>query len=142
MKVTFKVMDERGQFYAKRAISELPLNKTWVVEIKPEARTLKNNAAQWPILNAFAEQLYWPVNGQMAKLDAEEWKDILTAAYKQETVKLAMGLRGGVVILGKRTREFKRAEWSEWMAFLESVAADRGVKIPLSKRQCEDMGYE
>ena len=39
MKVTFKVMDERGQFYAKRAISELPLNKTWVVEIKPEART-------------------------------------------------------------------------------------------------------
>ena len=78
----------------------------------------------------------------MAKLDAEEWKDILTAAYKQETVKLAIGLNGGLVMLGKRTREFKRAEWSEWMAFLESVAADRGVKIPLSKRRCEAMGYE
>jgi len=53
-----------------------------------------------------------------------------------------MGLYGGVVMLGKRTREFKRVEWPEWMAFLESVAADRGVKIPLSKRQCEAMGYE
>ena len=142
MKVTFKINDERTQFYAKRAIEALSLDKTHIVVIQPETRTLANNAAQWPILNAFAEQLHWPVNGHMAKLDAEEWKDILTAAYKQETVKLAMGLNGGVVILGKRTREFKRAEWSEWMAFLESVAADRGVKIPLSKRRCEAMGYE
>jgi len=142
MKVIFKVSDERTKWHAKRAIEDMPLTRPMVVTIQPETRTLANNAAQWPILNAFAEQLLWPVNGQMVKLDAEEWKDILTAAYKEETVKLAMGLYGGVVMLGKRTREFKRVEWPEWMAFLESVAADRGVKIPLSKRQCEAMGYE
>ncbi len=88
MKVTFKVKDNTSKCHAKRAIEDLPIDKTHVVVIQPETRTLANNAAQWPILNAFADQLQWPVNGQMAKLDAEEWKDILTAAYKQETVKL------------------------------------------------------
>jgi hypothetical protein len=45
-------------------------------------------------------------------------------------------------MLGHKTREFKKDEWPEWMAFLESVAADRGVKVPMSKRQYESMGYE
>jgi len=45
-------------------------------------------------------------------------------------------------MLGHKTREFKAAEWSDWMAFLESVAADRGVRVPMSKSRCEAMGYE
>jgi hypothetical protein len=71
----------------------------------------------------------------MVKMDAEEWKDVLTSAYKQETVKLAMGINGGVVMLGHRTREFKKAEWSEWMSFLEWAAAEKGVKIPINKNE-------
>jgi hypothetical protein len=141
MKVTF-VIDERGAFHAQKTIGDLPTDKSMMVTIQKVTRTLAHNAVQWPILNAFSEQLLWPVNGAMVKLSGDEWKDILTAAYRQETTRIAQGLDGGMVMLGHKTREFKKDEWPEWMAFLESVAADRGVKVPMSKRQYEAMGYE
>lgn len=99
------------------------------VEIKERTRSLEANAAMWPILQAFSEQLQWPVNGQMVYLSADEWKTILTAAFKQETVRLAMGLNGGMVLLGYRTSQFGKREFSEWLDFLFSVAAERGVVV-------------
>lgn len=121
-------------------LKNLDFSKPVIVTIERETRTLADNAVQWPILNAFADQLVWPVNGAMVKMDADEWKQVLTAAYREETVRLAMGLNGGVVMLGHRTREFKHEEWADWMAFLESVAADRGVKVPISKSKARAMG--
>jgi len=141
VKVTF-VIDERGAFHAQKTIGDLPTDRSMMVTIQKVTRTLAHNAVQWPILNAFSEQLLWPVNGAMVKLSGDEWKDILTAAYRQETGRIAQGLEGGMVMLGHKTREFKKDEWPDWMAFLESVAADRGVKVPMSKRQYESMGYE
>jgi hypothetical protein len=141
VKDTF-VIDERNAFHAQKTIGDLPTDKSMMVTIQKVTRTLAHNAVQWPILNAFSEQLLWPVNGAMVKLSGDEWKDILTAAYRQETTRIAQGLDGGMVMLGHKTREFKKDEWPEWMAFLESVAADRGVKVPMSKRQYEAMGYE
>ena len=126
----------------KKAIDSLPMDGSKVVTITNVTRTLAQNAVQWPILNAFSNQLKWPVNGEMVKLEPEEWKDILTVAYKQETVRLAPGLNGGMVMLGKKTRKFKADEWSEWMEFLSSVVSDRGIKVPMSKSQCEALGYE
>lgn len=96
-------------------------------------RDLNDNAQQWPILQDFAQQLQWPVNGSMVYMSAEEWKDLLTAAFRQETVRLAMGLNGGVVMLGQRTSKFKKAEWPEWMSFLKAVAAERGIKLSAPK---------
>jgi hypothetical protein len=109
------------------------------VEVRAEAetRTIEQNKAQWPILNAFADQLLWPVNGSMVKMDADEWKDVLTAAFYQETVRIAHGLNGGVVLLGRRTSKIKRQDWSEWMEFLNSTAVARGVKVPAPKRMME-----
>lgn len=101
----------------------------YAVTVREVNRTLEQNAAQWPILEAFSQQLQWPVNGQMVQLEAEEWKDILTAAFHQETARLAMGLNGGVVMLGQRTSQFGKKRFSEWMEFLHAVAADRGVVI-------------
>lgn len=98
-----------------------------------ETRTSDQNAAQWPILQAFADQLMWPVNGQMSRLTADEWKDILTAAFRQEVPRVAMGLNGGMVMLGQRTSKFKRNEWGAWMEFLNATASHRGVKVPLPK---------
>jgi hypothetical protein len=100
-----------------------------VVEIKEATRTLDQNAAQWPILDAFSKQLKWPVNGEMVLLTPEEWKDILTAAFKAETVRVAMGLNGGMVLLGFRTSKFGKKEFSEWLEFLHATAADRGVIV-------------
>jgi hypothetical protein len=85
----------------------------------------------WPLLTVFANELLWPVNGRMVKMDADDWKDVLSAAFKGESVRLAMGLNGGVVLLGQRTSKFSKAEFSDWIEFLYATAADRGVKLPV-----------
>lgn len=110
-----------------------------VVTVEKETRTLEQNRAQWPILQAFADQLLWPVNGQMVKMEPEDWKDVLTAAFRQEVPRVAMGLTGGVVMLGQRTSKFKRDEFNEWLEFLNAIAVDRGVKIPAPKHQYEGL---
>lgn len=101
----------------------------YIVEISEPNRTKDQNAAQWPILEEFARQRQWPVNGQLCWLTKEEWKDILTAAFKKEQVRLAQGIDGGVVMLGKRTSKFKKAEFSEWLEYLHYCAARFDVKL-------------
>ena len=108
-----------------------------VVEVSEAKRTLDQNAVQWPILNDFATQLQWPINGQMTWMQPDEWKDVLTAAFKNETARLAMGLDGGVVMLGSRTSKFKKAEFSEWIEFLKATASARGVRLSAYKREIE-----
>ena len=112
---------------AHRYIDESP-DET-LVTLSELSRTLEQNAAQWPYLEAFSEQLEWPVNGRMVKLEPEEWKDILTAAFQNETARLAMGLNGGVVMLGLRTSKMGKKRFSEWLEFLKATAVDRGVEV-------------
>lgn len=99
------------------------------VTVEEEKRTPEQNKAQWPILEAFSRQLKWPVNGEMVYMTGEEWKDVLTAAFHQETVRLAQGLDGGVVMLGRRTRKFPKSKFSEWIDFLKATAALRNVDL-------------
>ena len=92
-------------------------------------RNLEQNAAQWPILQAFADNLVWPVNGRMETLTPDEWKDILTAAFRRESTRVAMGLDGGMVMLGARTSTMSKREFSEWLEFLHATAVDRGIEL-------------
>ena len=101
----------------------------YVVEVRPPSRTLDQNAAQWPYLEAFSNQLGWPVNGRTQKITPEDWKDILTCAFRNESPRVAMGLDGGMVLLGQRTSRFGKKEFSEWMEFLIATAVDRGVTV-------------
>lgn len=112
---------------AVAAVAESPAG--WVVTVKEPTRSLEANAAMWPILQAFSEQLEWPVNGRMVKMTPEEWKDVLTAAFRGEQVRLAMGLAGGVVMLGLRTSKMGKREFSDFLEFLWATAADRGVVV-------------
>lgn len=100
----------------------------WIAVFSEPTRTLDQNADQWPYLQGFADQLQWPVNGQMVWMTKEEWKDVLTAAFEQETVRLAQGLNGGVVMLGSRTSHFGQKKFREWMEFLRATAALKGVE--------------
>lgn len=100
------------------------------VSVGEPTRNLDQNAAQWPILDAFSSQLQWPVNGAMEWLTDEEWKDVLTAAFERESVRLAMAFDGpGVVMLGKRTSQFGKAKFSNWLEFLHAAAALKGVIV-------------
>lgn len=97
--------------------------------LRSESRTLDQNAVQWPYLEAFSKQLQWPVNGALCWMEPEDWKDVLTAAFQNETVRLALGLSGGVVMLGLRTSKMSKTRFSEWIDFLKATAALRGVSL-------------
>lgn len=101
----------------------------YAVTIQEPNRTLEQNSAQWPILQEIADLKPWPVNGQMRHLQPEEWKDILTAAFKKETAQVAQGWDGGIVLLGHRTREFGKREFSDWIEFLHSVLAQVKAEV-------------
>lgn len=128
MKRPFVISNESVRASAIAYISTLPLGSGIATDTDAN-RNLEQNAAQWPILAAFSKQLLWPVNGQMTKMSDDEWKDVLTAGFKNETARLALGLDGGVVMLGKRTSRFSKKVFSEWLEYLHFVAAIRGVVI-------------
>lgn len=100
-----------------------------VVTVKEPTRNLDQNAFLWVLLEAFSKQLVWPVNGKMVPLTAEEWKDILSAGFRKETARLAMGLDGGVVMLGLRTSKMGKKQFADFVEFVQSIAADRGVEL-------------
>lgn len=99
------------------------------VTVGEPIRNLSQNAAQWPVLQAFADQLQWPVNGRMESLTPDEWKYVLTAAFKREEVRVAMGMDGGMVMIGSCTSKFTKREFGEWLEFLHATAAQRGVDL-------------
>lgn len=123
----FTLVHAEARRRAVQAVQTAP--DGWVVRLSEPSRNLDQNAAQWPILTAFSEQLKWPVNGAMVHMLAEEWKAILTAAFRKEMPRLAQGVDGGVVMLGQRTSRFTKSEFSNWLEFLHAVAAERGVTL-------------
>ena len=133
---------ERAQFYATRMIQDLPIDGTIVIEIKKYTRTIDQNKQQWPILSAFSSQLPWPVNGVAIKLIPEDWKSILTAAYRNETGRVAQGFESGMVFLGCQTSKFTKEEWPKWMEYLHWAAAEKGIKIPASKSMLRSLGID
>jgi len=127
MKRTYILAHDIARANAVREVQQAPAG--YCVTVSEPSRSLEQNAAQWPILQAFAKQLQWPVNGAMCWMTDEEWKDVLTAAFQRETVRLAMGLDGGVVMLGLRTSEFGKRRFSAYLEFLHATAAARGVVV-------------
>lgn len=125
MKRSFVLSHALARRRALAAVAEAP--EGYGVTIAEPTRSVEQNSAQWPILQAFAEQLMWPVNGQMVHMSKEEWKDVLSAAFQNETARLAMGLNGGVVLLGMRTSQMGKRQFSEWLDFLNATAVARGV---------------
>lgn len=126
-KRVFKLVHAEARRRAVEAIQTAP--EGYAVTVSEATRSLDQNAAQWPILQAFADQLQWPVNGAMVWMTPEEWKDVLTAAFRRESVRVAMGMDGGMVMLGSRTSEFGKKQFSDWLEFLHATAAARDVDL-------------
>ena len=127
LKRQFNLVHSEARANAVQTVKDAP--DGYRVTVEPPKRSPDANAAMWPILEAFSQQLDWPVNGSMVKMTADEWKDVLSAAFKRETVRMAMGIDGGVVMLGMRTSKMAKAEFSEWLEFLHATAAARGVIV-------------
>lgn len=127
MKRVFRLVHTQARQGAMQCVKEAP--EGYCVVVAEPTRSLSSNAAMWVYLQAFADQLMWPVNGQMTRLEPEEFKQILSAAFRQENVRLAQGLDGGMVMLGARTSKFSVREMSDFLEFLQATAAARGVEI-------------
>ena len=127
MKRVYIMAHTEARQRAMQAVKDAP--EGFAVTVSEPTRNLNQNAAQWPILQAFADQLQWPINGRMEWLTPDEWKDVLTCAFKRETVRVAMGLDGGMVMLGSRTSEFSKSRFGEWLEFLHATAADRDIEL-------------
>jgi hypothetical protein len=126
-KRVFRLVSMEVRNRAKQAIDSAP--DGYACTVGESNRSLDQNAAQWPILQAFSDQLQWPINGQMTWISPEDWKEVLTAAFEGETVRIAMGMNGGVVMLGSRTSEFGKKQFSEWLEFLHATAAQREIDL-------------
>ena len=127
MKKFYIMAHAQARALARQAVQDAP--EGYAVTISEPTRNLDQNAAQWPILQAFADQIQWPINGRMEWLTPDDWKDVLTCAFKRETVRVAMGMDGGMVMLGQRTSKFSKAQFSEWLEFLHATAADREIDL-------------
>lgn len=126
-KRTFRLVHAEARRRALDAVRSAP--DGYAVTVGEATRSLEQNAAMWPILQAFADQLQWPINGVMSWMTADEWKDVLSAAFRRESVRLADGLDGGSVMLGSRTSKFGAREMSEFLEFLRATAALRDVDL-------------
>lgn len=94
-----------------------------VVEVKPETRSLEQNARLWAMLTEISQQVDWYGN----RLTPEEWKDVFSAAMKRS--KVVPGLDGGFVVCGQSTSKMTRAEMSEMQSLMEAFGAERGVRF-------------
>jgi len=120
------VVDYACDYLRSLEINDVKPKKVVVDEL---TRNNEQNALMWSLLECFSKQLQWVVNGQLVYLDSEEWKDILSAAFKNETQRIAMGLDGGMVMLGMRTSKMTKPQFSEFIEFIYSVGAERNVKL-------------
>ena len=103
MKKIWKLTGEAAKKAVCREVLAAP--DGYVATIGEPSRNLNQNAAQWPILEAFAQQLNWPVNGKAQKISADDWKDILTCAFRNEQPRIASTPgRGHSAESARRTR--------------------------------------
>lgn len=100
-----------------------------VVTVKEDSRNLDQNAMLWSLLDAFSSQVKWPVNGAMIYMTPEDWKDVLSAAFKKETLRIAQGFDGSLVMLGLRTSKMTKREFSDFLEFILAAGAYRGVEF-------------
>lgn len=123
----FRLAHSEARRRAMACVADAP--EGYVVTVQEPTRNSEQNSLLWVLLAAFAEQLEWPVNGAMVKLAPEEWKDLLSAAYKRESQRVAMGLDGGMVMLGLRTSRMGKRDFAEFIEFIHATAALRGVVV-------------
>lgn len=98
----------------------------YVVSITPPKRSSIQNARMWAMLGDIAAQVPWKVNDQDEFLDAEDWKNVLTASLREEK-RTAQGYRGGMVLLGRRTSRMTSPQMSELIELMFAFGAEHGV---------------
>jgi len=117
------------------------------IEVADPKRTLEQNSLMWAMLADIAAQVDWPVDGKLARLSQEEWKDVLSAGLKREQ-RVAQGIAGGFVILGQRTSQMTKGELSDLIDLMAAFGAEHDVEwtdddakaLEYARQECADNG--
>lgn len=105
------------------------------VSLSDVIRTLNQNARMWPMLADFAKQVMWPINGEKRLISADDWKDLLTAAFEKET-RMAPSVGGsGFVLLGARTSKYGKRKMADFITFIYAEGNERGVHWSETSRE-------
>lgn len=106
-----------------------------VLELKPETRSLKENAMLHAMLTYISKNIEWAGK----KRDVDTWKRLMVAAWcraKNEQVEILPAIDGhGVDIVFRKTSKLTRAECAELIEFIFAWCAMNGFQIP-DKSQC------
>ena len=90
-------------------------------------RSIEQNSLLWAVLTDVSRQVEW--HGQ--KLSPEDWKDVFTAAQRQQRV--VPGIDGGLVALGARTSRMTKPQLSELVELIYHFGAENGVTFKEEK---------
>lgn len=117
-----KITGDAARRAACGYISQAP--EGYVVTIAEPTRNLEQNALMWCLLDCMAKQTDW--HGH--KLNAEEWKDLLSAGLVQS--KAVPNLTGnGFVILGQRTSKLSKSQFASLIELIYATGVERGVEF-------------
>ena len=112
-----------------------------VLELKPETRSLKENAMLHAMLTYISKNMEWAGK----KRDVDTWKRLMVAAWcraKNEQVEILPAIDGhGVDIVFRKTSKLTRAECADLIEFIFSWGAMNDFPIP-DKSQTEWIDQE
>jgi hypothetical protein len=95
-----------------------------VVEVKPETRSLEQNARLWAMLTDISEQVDW----YGKKLSPTDWKHLFSSTLRK--LEVVPNLEGtGFVALGLSTSKMSRKEMAELQELMEAFGAEKGVRF-------------
>jgi len=104
--------------------AHLMAGRRMVVEVKPETRSLEQNARLWAMLTEISQQVDW----YGKRLTPTDWKMVFSASLRKLDV--VPNLDGtGFVALGLSTSKMSRREMAELQELMEAFAAERGVRF-------------
>lgn len=119
MKKVFTLSHQLARRRAMEAVANAP--EGYVITVAEPTRNLEQNAKLWAVLSEIAEQVDW----YGKKLSPDNWKDVLSAALKKQEA--VPGIDGGFVILGQRTSQMSKREFSELLELAQAFGASQGV---------------
>ena len=110
---------------AQDALSKLPCDGSMEIVIREykKHRSLQQNRLMWKLINEVSEKVIW--YGE--KLTPENWKDVLTASLKKQTV--VPGIDGGFVVCGTSTSKMTVKELNELIELTIAFGTQQGVKF-------------
>lgn len=91
-------------------------------------RSKEQNALMWSLLTDLSKQKQWPVDGRLVFMEPEEWKDVMTAGLAKHQ-KVAAGIDGGFVLLGRRTSRMTVRQMGELIELIQAFGAEHGVRF-------------